>query len=146
MTFVRCPERTLHSVLSILALPVLAVAQAPAPESKEKEPEFPAFEKVVEGLTKVVTSTDGPPPLYELWADKKAGELLAVLPGSFAEQELMVACTVTSGHPEAGVMGPTYYGNWRRIGKQLAFVVPELNVRSEGNEQLKAAVANLYSE
>ena len=143
---VRSLHRSLPSTLSLLALSLTAAAQAPAPDAKEKEPEFPPFEKVIEGLTKVVTSTDGPGPLYDLYADKKAGKLLAVLPGSFGEQELMVACTVTSGHPEAGVMGPTYYGSWRRIGKQLAFVVPEINVRSEGDAHAKAAVANLYTE
>src|SRR5262245_19647317 len=133
-------------LLSLFALSLTAAAQAPAPEAKEKEPEFPPLEKVIEGLTKVVTNTDAPAPLYDLYADKKTGRLVAVLPANFGDQDLLVACTVTSGHPEAGVMGPTYYGKWRRIGKQLAFSVPELNVRSEADEHLKAAVANLYTE
>jgi hypothetical protein len=146
LTSVRSLERSLPPALSLFALSLIAAAQAPAPEAKEKEPEFPPFDKVIEGLTKVITNTDGPAPLYDLYADKKTGKLLAVLPGNFGDQDLLVACTVTSGHPEAGVMGPTYYGKWRRIGKQLAFAVPELNVRSEGDEHMKAAVANLYTE
>jgi uncharacterized protein DUF4953/uncharacterized protein DUF5117 len=128
-------------LLALAALVSPAAAQAPA---AAKEPEFPPFEKAVEGLTKVVSLSDGPAPLYELWADKKTARLVATLPADFATQELMVACTVTSGHPEAGVMGPTYYGSWRRMGKQLAFVVPDLSVRSEGAS--KAAVANLYTD
>jgi len=130
------------------ALLGLAVTLATAPLAQEgqKKEEFPPFDKVVDGLTKLVTATDGPTPLYELWADKKAGRLVAVLPSSFENQELMIACTVTSGHPEAGVMGPTFYGSWKRIGKQLAFVVPELSVRTDGDAHSKAAVANLYTD
>ena len=135
----------LFSALLVLsALPSLASASfqaAPGPE-----PEFPPFEKAVEGLAKLVASSDGPAPLYELWADKKSARLVAVLPASFDGQELMMACTVTSGHPEAGVMGPTYYGSWRRIGKQLAFVVPDLSVRSVGDDHSKASVAKLYTD
>jgi hypothetical protein len=130
-------------LLAALALALPARAQE---ASKSKPEEFPAFDTVVEGLTKVVSTLDGTPPLYELYSDKKTGRLVAVLPAGFEAQELMIACTITSGDPEAGVMGPTHYGRWRRIGKSLAFVVPNVNVRSEGDERTRAAVSNLYSD
>jgi len=136
----RILERSSSSLLTVLAFSALVSAQ------EAKEPEFPPFEKVIEGLTKVVSNTDGPAPLYDLYADKKTGKLLAVLPSAFGEQELMIACTVTSGHPEAGVMGPTFYGSWRRMAKQLAFVVPDVTTRSEGDAHARAAVSSLYSD
>ena len=139
-------SRRIHApaslAVALLATPLLS---AQAPEAPKKPDEFPTFDSVVEGLTKVVSSVDGAPPLYDLYSDKKTGRLVAVLPAGFEAQELMIACTITSGDPEAGVMGPTHYGNWRRIGKQLAFTVPNVNVRSEGDERTKAAVSNLYS-
>lgn len=138
------------ALATAVALAPAGATQAPeTPEASKPRPkpeEFPAFDTVVEGLAKVVSTLDGAPALYELYADKKTGRLVAVLPAAFETQELMIACTITSGDPEAGVMGPTHYGHWRRIGKQLAFVVPNVNVRSEGDERSRAAVSNLYSD
>jgi len=139
-------------VRSLAALAALAFVQE-APQEKaegKKEPEFPPFAGVIEGLTKVVSTAEGSAPLYELYCDKSTtdkngGRLLAVLPAAFAEQELMIAVTITSGHPEAGVMGPTHYGSWRRIGKQLAFVEPDLHVRSD-DAKARDAVTNLYPD
>lgn len=135
------------ALAALLASSAPAQGPAPAPEAPRAKPdEFPSFESVVEGLTKVVSTADGSAPLYELHADKKTGRLVAVLPAGFEKQELMIACTITGGDPEAGVMGPTHYGKWRRIGKSLAFVVPNVNVRSEGDERAQAAVASLYGD
>ncbi|NOT30266.1 MAG: DUF5117 domain-containing protein [Planctomycetes bacterium] len=142
-----CHPRRFQAVASLAAAllltpaPFAQVSEAPKPKPEE----FPAFETAIEGLTKVVSTNDGAPGLYDLYSDKKTGRLVAVLPAGFEAQELMIACTITSGDPEAGVMGPTHYGSWRRIGKQLAFLVPNVNVRSEGDERTKAAVSNLYS-
>ncbi len=138
-----CPARRSLLASSAAALLLAHAASAQAPEAPKKPDEFPTFESVIEGLTKVVSTLDGAPALYDLWSDKKTGRLVAVLPAGFEAQELMIACTITSGDPEAGVMGPTHYGSWKRIGKQLAFLVPNVNVRGEGDN--KAAVSNLYS-
>jgi hypothetical protein len=126
---------------SALGAPVLA--QAPA-DGAEKKPDFPPFEKVADGLEKVVSVADGSAPLYELWAEPDGARLLAVLPAGFESQDVMIACTVTGGHPEAGVMGPTHYGHWKRIDKQLAFVVPNTNRRTD-DKSSREAVTNLYS-
>jgi hypothetical protein len=148
--------RPLHRTLSrspglALTLLLASTAGAQAPQAPQapapaKPEEFPSFDSAIEGLTKVVSTTDGAAPLYELYSDKKTSRLVAVLPAAFEQQDLMIACTVTGGDPESGVMGPTHYGHWRRIGKQLAFVVPNVNVRSEGDARAKAAVSNLYAD
>ncbi|MCB9896911.1 MAG: zinc-dependent metalloprotease [Planctomycetes bacterium] len=139
--------QTLRSfALALLAggalMPAVPALTAPAEEAKS---DYPPFEKVVDGLEKVVSTTDGSTPLYDLYADTQKGKLLAVLPNGFADQLLMIACTVSGGHPEAGVMGPTYYVKWRQIGKQLALVAPNLSVRTEGGKQAEESVGELFT-
>ena len=143
--------RTAIHTLAALAAPLLLGAAAGPSirgaqgEGAEKPPEFPPFEKVSEGLEKVVSTADGAEPLWELWSEEKEGKLLAVLPNGFESQLLMIACTVSGGDPEAGVMGPTHYAKWRRIGKQLALVTPELGVRTE-NKEAKGSLDQLFTD
>lgn len=107
--------------------------------------DYPPFGKVSEGLEQVVSMADGSSPLYELHQDRETGRLLAVLPASYEKQLLMIAATISGGDPEAGVMGPTYYAKWEKIGKQLALVAPNLFVRTDGDQQAKDSVAQLYT-
>jgi len=109
------------------------------------KPDYPPMEKVTEGLTKVVSTADGSEPLWELYEDRETGKLLAVLPKNFEKQLLMVACTISGGDPQAGVMGPTHYVKWEKIDKQLALVAPNLSVRTEGDKQAKDSIAELYT-
>jgi len=111
----------------------------------EKAPEFPPFEQVAGELEKVVSTVDGSSPLYTLYEDKKNGTLLAELPANFETQTIMIVPTVSGGDEHAGVMGPTFYGKWRRVGKSLIFVQPNLTVRTD-NKEMKDSVAHLYTE
>ena len=119
----------------------LALAQGPG----QAQAEFPAFDSVREGLTEVVSTTDGSSALWDLWADKDSGRLLAVLPANYDKQLLMIACTVSGGDPEAGVMGPTYYATWHKINKQLALIEPNFSVRTDGDKQARDSTAQLYT-
>jgi hypothetical protein len=110
----------------------------------EKKPEFPPFKTVVKGLEKVISTTDGSDPLYELYRDKKTGRLVAVLPKDY-DKLVMIACTISGGDPEAGVMGPTHYVKWRKIKKELALIAPNLLVRTEGDKQAKDSIEQLYT-
>ncbi len=110
-----------------------------------KAPEWPPLEGVLDGLTQVVSTTDGSTPLYELHADREAGRLMAVLPRNYESQLLMIACTITGGNAHAGVMGPTHYAKWRKIGKQLALVAPNFSVRTNVDKQSKDSVEGLYT-
>lgn len=109
------------------------------------KPDYPPMEKVTEDLTKVVSTADGSEPLWELYEDRESGKLLAVLPKNYEKQLLMVACTISGGDPEAGVMGPTHYVKWEKIDKQLALVAPNLDVRTEGDKQAKDSIEELYT-
>ncbi|MEZ6242408.1 MAG: zinc-dependent metalloprotease [Phycisphaerales bacterium] len=120
-----------------------ALAQQGGPEAKA--PEYPPFDAVTKDLTKVVSTADGSAPLYELYKDDESGRLLAVLPANYEGQLLMIACTIAGGDPEAGVMGPTYYVKWSKIGKQLALVEPNLEIRTDGDAEAKRSVEELYT-
>lgn len=122
-----------------------AAAEGSAPAAPAKAPDFPPFEKVTEGLTKVVSVADGSAPLYDLYRDEKTFKLLAVLPANFDQQQLMIACTVTAGDPQAGVMGPTHFVKWERFDKQLALVAPDYSVRTAGDKQAKDSIEQLFT-
>ena len=72
-------------------------AQAAEAGPKKEKKEFPPFEKVTEGLEKVVSTTDGADPLYDLYRDKEAGKLLGVVSAGYDKKLLMIACTVSGG-------------------------------------------------
>lgn len=124
-----------------VAVSTLAVGRARAGEG------FPPLADVVAAreVEKVVSTTDGSSPFYELHRNSKTGALLAVLPGDYEGKLVMVACTVSGGDAESGVMGPTIFGAWRRYDKQLAFVSPNLGVRTAGDDQAKESIERLYT-
>ncbi len=134
----------MHKSIPIIAL-LLGAATAHAGEDADPKPDFPPFEKVSEGFKQVVSTADGSTPLYELWSNEKEAGLLAVLPSAYASQMLMIACTVSGGDPQSGVMGPTHYVKWRKIGKQLVLVAPDLSVRTDDSEA-KGSVEDLFSD
>lgn len=108
--------------------------------------EFPPFDKTIDGLTQVISTSDGVPGLYDLYKDEKTGKLLGVLPHNYESQLLMIACTVSGGDSQAGVMGPTYYAKWRRYDKQLALVMPDFNVRTNGDREAQDSVRELFTD
>jgi hypothetical protein len=124
---------------------VAVSAQAAAAPSQAPESEFPPFEKAVEGLSKVVSTADGTPGFWDLYEDRKKGRLLAVLPRQYEGKLMMIAGTVSGGDSQAGVMGPTLFVKWERIGNTLALVEPNLSVRTAGDKQAQESIANLYT-
>jgi hypothetical protein len=140
---------------TVLSLALLACVGMPAglgfsPTSALAESamgdDFPPFAKTIEGLEKVVSTADGAAPLYDLYKNQKTGKLLGVLPRNYESQLVMIACTVSGGDPQAGVMGPTYYAKWRRYDKQLALVLPNLGVRTSGDKQAQDSVNDLFTD
>ena len=114
-------------------------------EAKKPKPDFPPFDKVIDGLKKVVSTTDGAAPLFDLYKDPKSSKLLGVLPAKYADGLYMIASTISGGDPNSGVMGPTNYIKWRKINKKIALIAPDLSVRTEGDQQAKDSVKSLYS-
>ncbi|MCP3902522.1 MAG: DUF5117 domain-containing protein [Planctomycetes bacterium] len=144
--------KTSSIVLASLALAAGATIPAlagnpsqPAPGGKAAaKADYPPFDKVVEGLDHVNSAMDGAAPYLDIYRDTKTGKLLAVLPKDY-DKLFMIACTVSGGDPEAGVMGPTHYVKWRKINKQLALIAPNLLVRTDGDQQAKDSVKGLFT-
>lgn len=107
--------------------------------------EFPPFDKVTSGLTKVSTNADGSAGYWDLYEDRKTGRMLAVLPKRYEGNLMMISCTVSGGDSQAGVMGPTLFAQWERIGNKLALVAPNLSVRTDGDQQAKDSIEQLFT-
>ncbi len=145
-----------RSQRSVLVLALLACVGVPAGmgmagvsaplQAQKADSDFAPFDKTIEGLTKVVSTTDGSSGLYDLYKDDKTGKLLTVLPKNYESQMLMIACTVSGGDPQAGVMGPTYYVKWKRYDKQLALIMPNLAVRTTGDKQAQDSIKQLFTD
>ncbi|MHC5026046.1 MAG: zinc-dependent metalloprotease [Planctomycetota bacterium] len=138
------------SIAAATALAGPAVAQGPPdppkpPVAAGPKAEYPPFDAVTKGLTKVISTADGAAPFYELYQDKKTGKLIAVLPATYSKQLFMIACTVSGGDPQAGVMGPTHFVKWRKINKKLALVAPNLTVRTDGDREARTSIEQLYT-
>ena len=51
-------------------------------ETKKTKPDYPPFDEVIDGLEKIISTTDGSSPLFDLYKDDKTGKLLAARGGS----------------------------------------------------------------
>lgn len=132
-------------LLALGLIGFVGVAGQPAPAMvSQAAPDFPPLEKAVDGLTKV-NSADGADGYWDLYEDRDKARLLAVLPRNYEGKLMMIACTVSGGDSQAGVMGPTLFAKWEKIGNQLALVAPNLSVRTSGDKQAQESIENLYT-
>jgi len=136
------PALALAAIAGLAAIPASAGAQGAA---QAKQPDFPPFESVAGELDKIVSTTDGAKPLYTLYADLEDGKLLAELPPNYESQLVMIAPTVSGGDDQAGVMGGTIYGKWKKIGKSLALVQPDFSVSTDAGDEAKESIEQLYT-
>jgi hypothetical protein len=131
-----------HAAIAVSVLGLLAGTTMPASAGMARD--LPKFETVAKDLTEVVSITEGK-PLWDLHKDDKTGKLLAVLPSNYEGMLHMIACTVSGGDAQAGVMGPTFYVEPRRVNDTIMFVQPNLSVRTSGDAQAKASMDELYT-
>lgn len=127
------------------ALTALGVAAMAGTAVAAQQDDFPPFDKVTEGLTKVSSTADGSSGYWDLYEDRKTGRMLATLPKNYEGKLMMIACTVSGGDSQAGVMGPTIYAQWERIGNKLALVAPNTSVRTDGDQQAKDSIEQLFT-
>lgn len=108
--------------------------------------EFPKLDDVLKDYTQVISTSDGAPSFYKLWRRNKDQQLLAELPVKFADQKHFIALTVAGGENYAGLQAGEIYGYWRQYDKKLAFIEPNLSIRSTGDEPSKASVKRLFTD
>jgi hypothetical protein len=110
------------------------------------QPEFPPHATVLADYTKIVSTTDGQRSLYTLYKHKKEQKLLAELPASFTAHKYFLALTVAAGDEFAGLQQGDLYFYWRRYGKRLAMIQPDVEHRSTGDSESKASVERLFTD
>ena len=119
-----------------------AVGAAPTPPV----PEFPPLAKITEGYQKVVSTADGKKSFYTLWVKKKDNKMLAELPKGYSQQKHYIALTVSSGSVLAGLQSGERYVYWKRYGKRLALIEPNITIRSTGDAESKSSVNRLFTD
>lgn len=134
--------------LAMVAAMVLASPGLTSQVSAQAPPEaeYPPLEKVTEGFTKVVSTTDGKKSFYTLWINPKTNQMLAELPKDFARQRHFIALTVSSGNVFAGLQSGDMYVYWRQYNKRLAMIAPNIEIRSTGDEESKSSVSRLFTD
>ena len=141
--------------VAILSLCATADAQtdSPKPPTSPSAPkkttppvDFPPVEKVTEGYQKVISTLDGAKSFYTIWRRDKDQQLLAELPKDFAKQKHYIALTLASGDSYAGLQAGETFVYWRRYGKRLALIEPNLAIRSTGDNESKSSVKRLFTD
>lgn len=126
------------------APPAAPPAAQPQPQAAEQD--YPPAEKVLEGFEKVVSTADGAKSFYTLYQKAKEQRLFAELPQAFAQQKHFVALTVASGETYAGLQAGDIYFYWKQYGKRLALTVPNLAIRSTGDQESQGSVKRLFTD
>ena len=107
--------------------------------------DFPPHAKILEGYEKVVTKANIV-PMYTLYTREKDGQMYAELPRTFAAKKYYIALTLASGDTYAGLQGNDMYVYWRRYDKRLALMLPEIDIRAEGDKEASSSVKRLFTD
>ena len=104
------------------------------------------FDEVNEGYTKVISTIDGSSPLFGLWKNAKDQQLLAELPRGWDRKKFFVAVTPSAGVIFAGLQGQESYIYLKKFGDRIAFIAPEISVRSTGDQSSKDSVDAIFTD
>ena len=125
----------------------LAAVTAVLTSTSSARGDYPPFEKVSEGYTKIaVSDPQNPKPLFNVWKRDKDGELLAELPKNFASKKYFIALTISSGDRYAGLQAADWVVQWRQYDDRLALVLPNYSIRATGEAEAKASVKRLFTD
>ena len=104
------------------------------------------FDEVSDGYVKVVSTVDGSTPLFGLWINRKEQQLLAELPRGWDRKKFFIAVTPSAGVMFAGLQGNVAYVYLKKYGDHLAFISPEMSVRSTGDKASKDSVNTIFTD
>lgn len=118
--------------------------------------DFPPFDTVSEGYEKVVSTAGDEKPLITIWKREKDAQLLAEIPRSLMNpnKTFYIIPTVAGGDTQMGVYsiwhylvgqeGTHYYA--KQFDDKLAFIEPNLAVRTKGDNESKLATERVYTD
>ncbi len=108
--------------------------------------DFPPFDKVSEGYTKVISTADGSASMYTIYRNGDENQLLAELPRNFEGKRFFAAVSIAGGSYFTGWQWNEMYCYWRRINDQLVLMQPELQYQARGDSEIKSSVERTYSD
>jgi hypothetical protein len=127
--------------------PVLATPQPQAAaQPQPPKPEFPPHTDVLKDYTEVVSTIDRARSLLSLWTRTKDNQMLAAFPERFEQRRFFIALTVASGETYAGLQAGEMYVYWRRQDNRMVLMEENVDTRSTGDDQSKAAVSRLFTD
>lgn len=101
------------------------------------------FKDVVNGF-KQVQGQDG--SFYGVWLNEKNNQLVAELPRGWERQNHFFAMTVSGGEVFAGLQASDMYTQWRKINDRMALILPQIEVRSTGDQESKDSIATVFTD
>ena len=101
------------------------------------------FQEVVKDF-KQINGQDG--SFYGVWHNEKNNQLIAELPRGWERQNHFFAMTVSGGEVFAGLQGGDIYTQWRRINDRMALVLPQIEVRSSGDQESKDSIDTVFTD
>lgn len=93
---------------------------------------------------KQITGMDG--SFYGVWHNEKTNQLIAELPRGWERQNHFFAMTVSGGEVFAGLQSGDIYTQWRRINDRMALVMPQIEVRSSGDQESKDSINTVFTD
>ena len=133
------------TLLAALGASLIALQTGSAQEAAP-QPEYPPFEKVTEGFVKSESRSPDKLSLFGVWTREKDGQMLLELPKDFAMKKYFIGVTVGSGNRFAGLQYNDFYVYWRQYNKRLALILPNMDVRSNGEPESKSSVKRLFTD
>ena len=110
---------------------------------------YPPLEKVIAGY-KEVPVTDGTKPFMRIWTRTKDGQMYAELPKTAilpnSPERHFIALTVSGGESFAGLQQNDFYVRYRIIGKRLAIIAPNQEIKTTGEDEAKRSIKRLFTD
>ena len=131
-----------EEAIDLAQVAALMGQQASAPAGRSNDGLRP-FKDVVNGFDQV-QGMDG--SLYGVWHNKKTNQLIAELPRGWERQNHFFAMTVSGGEQFAGLQAADMYTQWRRINDRMALVMPQIDVRSSGDQESKDSIDTVFTD
>ncbi|MBO6512884.1 MAG: zinc-dependent metalloprotease [Phycisphaerales bacterium] len=124
---------------------IAAMAGARGGGASAPDKEYKDWKDVSKGFTKVVSTADGS-SLYNLYVNNKTNQVLAELPRGYEKQHHFFAMTVAGGEVFAGLQAGDMYTKWKKVGKRLMLVQPQISVRSSGDQESRDSVEMIWTD
>ncbi len=128
-----------------IAIGLVLMGSASAQAQPSAGPDFPPFERVSEGFTKIPPPTGEMATMYDVYVRQKDSQVLLELPKNFADKKYFIGVTVASGQLFAGLQVNDFYVQWRQYNNRMALIEPNVRIRATGDNESRDSVSRLFT-